>query len=1645
HPVSPVTPSPRLTRHPVRDRLTGGASVRSKNVSLELVSERSQLSRGGVCQLFTVPHPAAVLPQPHLPLASDASSAATAPDAERGSSDTPQTPPAPPPTKPPTSLVPPPQRGTRTRPSLSEDPRVTSATTREQREALISALNSSPIDLPKGYNPLTALTHLEVLYNFTLKTGAELPLSPDTMTRFNGPPVAVPKNLDDGPPVTMAKAWEDRRARDVLAVGCVVVEVFAAAKCRVLGFSAPLEERYALCKGIVASAAPELPRALRHTLHTIFQVDPKAPHQLKPPVSHLPSADYDAVSASGLPPPSPHLLLQPLVELFPYPLYYPKLHGCLAAIHHFSALIVKAQILERREKNFFKGQTDGQEKDAFKTQTEGQKDAFKSQILDVREKDAFKGQTEGQEKDAFKTQTLEGREKDALCERLSERRLGSAVCGASSLLPGLPREGLSLLLPAFLELYSCPWSAVSCAWHLTAMLAEALGPEDAKVHLLVPLVRLFETEVVTDKYLKLYHRTFLLQLIVRFGLKTFLLHFIIPLIEGVGGAKHLTTSRGADTPDSSSRKHSATLRSVELGPAAEGGGGGGFCPVSRLRTSEALPPEEEDDPYLLPQQEEASTGEQRLSVGEETEQEEFVFEDPVEGVPAPAGGVTSVKSPPVSDSISLDDVSLQEPEGRVPPSSGGSHSDDETDDERKRFSFSSCLSRTEDVPLQGEDTDPDTPTPRNFSCNDKRKFMGRKLDDCYGDGFPVNDEDDEEEMDDPSEIASLSSPHVLSPSINIPGQSKPDATSEFYSSSLPTMRLSKNKPTADIVMEDTSDVGYDVLDDSFLTQNSSASRVSENKSDDRSLESRSNFQSHECSIADVCYESVLWLGDRLGPVLTSKYLTRNLLRMLTLCYLPSNGALTPILPDPKDALSVTRKWVMGDRTSARVLDCLSSLACLYGEKVIMVQYVTHVCDFIGSCRKKLTVTTEAGLLGCAALLQHLLPYISDSTFMSCLQETLIKDALYPLIRLLASTRVNFPSGAPVRGALACRVVDIIFIMGLRVGREMSKKLLMRSIVRLLTTFDRVYLPSSGAILPGSSPKHAVLPPSRGGTLPARPDGGSAALSSGGTFADRGGGRSGDGFTTSDGGGNDVGHPDRISCGGGGGMDVADGGVDSSGVGKSSDGPPKTSVHLTDDPEIVRTKALKELKEIFTPELAYLSYYPLCRFLGARALETCLPNHELLRSLCIQHDENLQNNHAHCITMDNIDARHYPSKGNPTLGVFATNRGETDSCGVSVTATNVTGNRIDISDSSLSDSDTSQLYSQSIGFMNSVDISTYLSTKMDNSKRHLRGNWLAYWNHEIGRSDHDTTFNFNHIKLQSFVGHTNSIKNLHVLNNENSFMSCSKDKTVRLWSLRSEGDGSAQCSPQFTYTRHKKSVFGITFCERHRLAASCDSAVHIWDPFVGAMVRQLDSLRHSPVTVLACVSAPSSELLAATTDATLRVVDLRTRDYAHQYRVSASSAGLVRSVVCSDDGRLVCVAHSSGIVAVLDRRTGNLLATWKPHEGEVLCCRWYKNRTFLSSALDQTIAVWNVNDSSSKFTLKGPTEPVHLLQLYQDQVVTATTANRIGHHTSVASDATYTSYRLRSDSLKGVVTAMEVLPLNRMLLLGSDSGALRLLC
>lgn len=170
--------------------------------------------------------------------------------------------------------------------------------------------------------------------------------------------------------------------------------------------------------------------------------------------------------------------------------------------------------------------------------------------------------------------------------------------------------------------------------------------------------------------------------------------------------------------------------------------------------------------------------------------------------------------------------------------------------------------------------------------------------------------------------------------------------------------------------------------------------------------------SSECTISEMSAESVIWLSHRLGPVLTARHLSRNLLRMLTLCYAGKEN-LTSVDDNNFTYLEGGVTWkkslLAGDRNAVKVLECLTAIAGtyksiqrsisiylasnnnllivlpgLYGEQIILLQYFAHVVELLALCKRKLTQNLEGGLISCLALLNHITAYLSDSTVMDVL-------------------------------------------------------------------------------------------------------------------------------------------------------------------------------------------------------------------------------------------------------------------------------------------------------------------------------------------------------------------------------------------------------------------------------------------------------------------------------------------------------------------------------------------------------------------------------------------------------------------------------------------------------------------------------------
>ena len=104
-------------------------------------------------------------------------------------------------------------------------------------------------------------------------------------------------------------------------------------------------------------------------------------------------------------------------------------------------------------------------------------------------------------------------------------------------------DGLNLVIPYVIEqLTDLQANAAQSAWLLFYPVSQAIGPSDSGKHFLQPLVAVFDTDETSVKYLKIYHRSFVSQLVVRLGLDVFLSAFSTLLVEAAAGYKDFASS-----------------------------------------------------------------------------------------------------------------------------------------------------------------------------------------------------------------------------------------------------------------------------------------------------------------------------------------------------------------------------------------------------------------------------------------------------------------------------------------------------------------------------------------------------------------------------------------------------------------------------------------------------------------------------------------------------------------------------------------------------------------------------------------------------------------------------------------------------------------------------------------------------------------------------------------------------------------------------------------------------------------------------------------------------------------------------------------------------------------------------------------------
>ena len=1334
-------------------KLSGKAAVKAKNVVLSLVDEHQTLCQRGVVQLFTSHHPPKQFKNPwfskvpprinsseirkRLTRSSEDLSLENFYSADISSSS-------------------PMRSSSSMRNSSSRLPHQSESIERSPSyHVSVPRISQNIISLPPNYNPLYQLKAVETMGNFIAKTFYENPASNDKTAppKNNEYPLTASfqsylsqnqekdsenaftnflfletyeASLKDSKMYQNMKQRRqqvlnskkhfkqiihDSKAKDLKVIGCIIMELFMSKKLRSLVRSdETFEERFEACQKILQQDESCLPSCVLYAVKLLFGM----------------VSDESQITNLGLPNPNAQQLLQPILAnlLIPFPDHYYKIYAAIKSIHQFDSATEMLDLF-----SFY--DCDGKNCEKFEEQDKIRV-GVQRKIAECKVK-AFAALTEG------------------LLEPSGFEQF----------------DAVEILLPHIVDMLVREETGILAAWYLFDNIATAIGVEKTKKFLLTPILGLYDvhndervnflnsnfeasvritaSSFRSKKAVKLYHHSFLLRLIVRFGLKCFLENFISILIEAAGGSKDPEIEFPHHLHDSSPHENQ-------------------ISPKDFMYSEHSMT--EEGSPTLV----------------------------------SPTG------SNEEDDKTMSAKVSLEE-----------------------MFEF---------------DHDEDTENAiakiiDHFDMKSETSSIDLKLNHSEADEANEHSESQSEEKLDIYTRSSVNIPgrsgELMSPTIPIP--------SSVYKRGITVASIG-----CEIGSRKSND-SFDLLSKTPLERDDSSKSKSESVKSESTRSRSTTRTSRSTRISEMSAESLLWLAHRLGPVLAARYITRNLLKMLTLCYvsqenlLPSTNTKTP---DNLGHFSIAEGYVVGDENAQKVLECLTSVSALFGEHFILHQYLPHVSELIGLCKKKVTATLEGGLISSIQLIKYIIPCLSDATIMEQLQDVILKNIVKPTIRLLNSTHFVMPSGFLARGILARKLVDLLYILTIRIGSEIAKEhLCVPHLQRFFLIFDKAY---------------------------------------------------------------GIEDPDDSNA------------------------------------EDIREKGLDEIKESFTPSLAHSAYLPFAKQLGENVMKQTVKNLELILNLSHEHE-------APMYSSDCAPVKHQELRSR-------LNNDQVDSPHSFGTNVSIVGNRLDfqISDGPVSEQ------------TNLIDLVAY---KIQNglSHRQLKGNWLAYWTNEIGRADKDQNFNLKQIRLQTFSGHTNSVRAILCLDNENSFMSASKDRTVKLWSLRSEGDGSRISTCQFTYMGHKKSVHSLAFLESMRLSVSCDGGIHLWDPFVGAQVNQIEGMRYTPVSIVRTYPTPSNLILAGTADTTVKAIDSRLCEYVLEWKLTTTPSGSVRCLTVAPSAKWVAIGLPAGQIILIDGRTGMIVSSWKASDGELLQMQAPNDNEIIVSSLDNSVSVWNVHSGTLLYILK----------------------------------------------------------------------------
>ena len=235
--------------------------------------------------------------------------------------------------------------------------------------------------------------------------------------------------------------------------------------------------------------------------------------------------------------------------------------------------------------------------------------------------------------------------------------------------------------------------------------------------------------------------------------------------------------------------------------------------------------------------------------------------------------------------------------------------------------------------------------------------------------------------------------------------------------------------------------------------------------------------------------------------------------------------------------------------------------------------------------------------------------------------------------------------------------------------------------------------------------------------------------------------------------------------------------------------------------------------------------------------------------------------------------------------------------------------------------------------------------------------------------------------QTMRGHTDCVTGIAHLPDGRRIITCSYDRSLRLWNLESgvqigddwrdddDGDRGHRIGPE---------LWNIALSPNGKTVASGseDGTIRLWDVETGKVVAKWTG--HTDATMLLYRSVDGERVVSGSYDGTIRVWDVESGDTV----LGPIKTGhyTLYAVIYSPDSTKIATSGGYDAFKIWDAKTGNLLST---HKSRVWSLAWTSDQKKLITGSDASIRILDTATWQQVAILEGHESAVYSLSLFQN--------------------------------------------------------------